>query len=329
MSRTSVKAILIATLLHLSAAQISVEFPVDPDEFTYKGTMCNAQHGICDILCSRAVNVNICDSTTLQFDCKCASNNSAPGLQYYEGSIADYMCRVTASNCMDDNVGNATALETCTSIRSKCGFLDRMEFTAPPTAISLSSTLSTGTPKPTAASTTSSSPKSDSAPASSLATPVNSTPTSEADSADSTSSSEAGLSTGAKAGIGAGAAIGGLLLLGAAGYFFYRAGKRSSVAAAAEAGAAGTGAAGDGTQKDSEKDAVKVSAEAFGPELEDTQRLEIGGREIPGELEAGAAGLQSVAEPVEMGMSERDESEVRRVVGSNNVGGEGAETRTQ
>jgi hypothetical protein len=53
----------------------------------------------------------------------------------------------------------------------------------------------------------------------------------------------------------------------------------------------------------------------FGPELEDTQRLEIGGREIPGKLEAGA-GAGAGAGPVEIGMSEREESEMRRVVGN-------------
>ncbi|KAL5346852.1 hypothetical protein ACLOAV_007995 [Pseudogymnoascus australis] len=314
MYHKSSKAILIATLLQLSAAQISVEFPVDPDEFGYtgKGTICNAQRGICDILCSDKVNLNICDSTTLQFDCKCASNNSAPGLQYYEGSIPDYMCRVTASNCMEDNVGNTTALATCTSIRNKCGFLDRMEFTAPPT-VSSAFTLSTGDPKPTSGSTTSSNTISttSTAPGSSLAAPINSTPTSLADS-DPESSSKSSLSTGAKAGIGAGAAIAGILILGAIGYFFYRAGKRASAAAAAAAG---------GSQKDSEKDAVKDSdggAVVFGPELADTQRLEIGGREIPGELEAGAGKTELVSPvaPVEMGMSEREELEVRRVVGN-------------
>lgn len=56
----------------------------------------------------------------------------------------------------------------------------------------------------------------------------------------------------------------------------------------------------------------------FGPELADTQRLEIEGREVPGELEGGAGKteLESVAVPVEMGMSECEESEVRRMVGN-------------
>lgn len=65
--------------------------------------------------------------------------------------------------------------------------------------------------------------------------------------------------------------------------------------------------------KDSDGGAV-----VFGPELADTQRLEIGGREIPGELEAGAGKTELVSPvaPVEMGMSEREELEVRRVVGN-------------
>lgn len=66
-------------------------------------------------------------------------------------------------------------------------------------------------------------------------------------------------------------------------------------------------------------DKEKSDSAVVRPELEDTQLLEIGGREIPGELDAGAPDkteVQTVSAPVEIGMSEREESEVRRVVGN-------------
>ncbi|KFY92031.1 hypothetical protein V500_04352 [Pseudogymnoascus sp. VKM F-4518 (FW-2643)] len=309
MGHKSLKAILIATLVHLSAAEL---FTVDPDEFTQtaRGTMCNAQHGICNILCSDKVNVNICDSTTLQYDCKCASNNSAPGLEYYAGSVPSYMCTRNYTLCYEASQDNSTAEENCqTSIMDKCGTLDRMKFTAAST-VSLPTRFSTADPKPTSGSTTSS-PVS-TTPGSSTPAPTSSTAGSLPETAQPSSppSSSSGLSTGAKAGIGAGCAIVGLLLLGAVVYYFYRAGKK----------------AGSRNEKDVNESAIvspgdkdKSDSAIVGPELEDTQRLEIGGREIPGELDAGAPGrteMQAVSVPVEIGMSEREESEVRRVVGN-------------
>lgn len=192
------------------------------------------------------------------------------------------------------NPNNGTAQTDCVSfIRNRCGTLERTDYT--PVTVVPSPTSKSTSPNPAA---TSSSPGSvaDSTPAPS-------------------SSSSGGLSTGAKAGIGASCAIVGLLLLGAVGYYFYRAGKR----------AGGGGGGGLKTEEDADAKVAdaKVADEkvgtdegkVFGPELEDTQRLEIGGREIPGELEAGA-GADAGDVPVEIGMSEREESEVRRVVGN-------------
>lgn len=93
-------------------------------------------------------------------------------------------------------------------------------------------------------------------------------------------------------------------------YYFYRAGKK----------------AGSHNEKGTNESAIvgsddkdKSDTAIVGPELEDTQRLEIGGREIPGEPDASEPGkteMQAVSAPVEIGMSEREESEVRRVVGN-------------
>jgi hypothetical protein len=98
------------------------------------------------------------------------------------------------------------------------------------------------------------------------------------------------------------------LILGAIVFYFYRARKRASIHK------------GEDAEDKATDDKVTKDTVIFGPELEDTQRLEIGGREIPGELDAGAPptsegpGLQNVAGPIEIGMSEREELEMRKMI---------------
>jgi hypothetical protein len=88
----------------------------------------------------------------LAFNCTCAANNSAPGLQYYLETIPTYLCQQVFIICNADNVGDAVAQALClTNKNNDCGTLDPTNFTA---AVSTSSSSSaTTTPTGTGAST--------------------------------------------------------------------------------------------------------------------------------------------------------------------------------
>jgi hypothetical protein len=217
------------------------------------------------------------------------------------------MCTWNYYNCIDASVGQVYCERT---FKDYCGTLDPDSFKGE-SVVSSPSSSSTGDSEPTSGSTTSDTA---STPGPTKAAPTGSTESSPDEQAQTSStSSSSGLSTGAKAGIGAGCAIVGLLILSAIVFYFYRARKRASIHK-------GEDTEDKATDDKVTKDTVIKDTVIFGPELEDTQRLEIGGREIPGELDAGApptsegTGLQSVAGPVEIGMSEREELEMRRVV---------------
>jgi hypothetical protein len=49
----------------------------------------------------------------LTFDCTCASNNSAPGLQYYTQTLPTFICQQLYANCIQSNAGNADGQDEC------------------------------------------------------------------------------------------------------------------------------------------------------------------------------------------------------------------------
>jgi predicted exporter len=51
----------------------------------------------------------------LTFDCTCASNNSAPGLQYYTQTLPTFICQQLYANCIQTNAGNADGQDECKS----------------------------------------------------------------------------------------------------------------------------------------------------------------------------------------------------------------------
>ncbi|KFY79405.1 hypothetical protein V499_01599 [Pseudogymnoascus sp. VKM F-103] len=316
MDHKNMRAILIATLLGLSTAQSTIDpYAVDPTAFssTERAGLCKDQNSMCERLCDLATNTNLCNPTTLDFDCTCKSNSSAPGLEYYKDSLPSMICAQNYADCIGVNSNNASTpqIDCVSSIKDKCGTLDSTAYT-PVTVLP--------SPTSTPSSDTSSTPDPTSPPPSDPNPP---------------SDSSGGLSTGAKAGIGAGCAVIGILLIGSVVFYFYRAGKLGGGSGGGGGGEGGGGGDGhkteegpaekvaDGEAKGDEevKDDQKVKGDegkVFGAELEDTQRVEIGGTEVPGELDAGtvAGPGPGVGEgPVEIGMSEREESELRKVFG--------------
>ncbi len=59
---------------------------------------------------------------TLEYTCKCASNDSAPALQYYANSMPSNICFELFNRCNEENIGQAEAQEACiTNIQDLCG----------------------------------------------------------------------------------------------------------------------------------------------------------------------------------------------------------------
>lgn len=126
----------------------------------------------------------------LTFDCTCAANSSAPGLQYYTQTLPTFICQQLFSSCIQSNAGNADGQDECKSkIQKLCATQN------PPTIAEVSKQADASTAP---ATTTSSS----SAGHASTTSADKSADQSASSSASSTSSKGAAAATMAPAGAG-------------------------------------------------------------------------------------------------------------------------------
>ncbi|KAI6785972.1 uncharacterized protein J7T54_006311 [Emericellopsis cladophorae] len=105
----------------------SLDMTIDSNsiEASQKATWCRAQTDTCDTLCDDDVSANNCDYTTIEYECKCASNDSTPGLQWYTQSMPTFICETLTDRCITENVRNQTGQTACReNIQSECGTLD-------------------------------------------------------------------------------------------------------------------------------------------------------------------------------------------------------------
>lgn len=129
----------------------------------------------------------------LTFDCTCASNSSAPGLQYYTQTLPTFICQQLFSSCIQTNAGNADGQDDCKNkIQKLCATQN------PPTIAEISKQADAST---AAATTTDSSSASSASSAPSHAS-TTSADKSASSSASSTSSKGAAAATMAPAGAG-------------------------------------------------------------------------------------------------------------------------------
>ncbi|PHH85066.1 hypothetical protein CDD83_938 [Cordyceps sp. RAO-2017] len=87
-----------------------------------RAVWCRAQTNTCGLLCDNNTNKNSCAQEDLKFECTCASNNSAPGLQYYTQTVPTFICETLFSQCNSQQVGNADGQMGClNNIQNLCG----------------------------------------------------------------------------------------------------------------------------------------------------------------------------------------------------------------
>ncbi|KAK0618100.1 hypothetical protein B0T17DRAFT_323612 [Bombardia bombarda] len=157
--------VLLTALSALTLVAAQNNFTINPTEVDLptRSQWCNAEFNTCDILCAHDAATNDCDEITLKFACACASNNSAPGLEYYTQTIPTFVCLQAYSDCIAANPTSAQAQRNCAStIKDKCGALDPAKADASTSSSSSSSASApTGTTSqgssPTQAATTSTS----------------------------------------------------------------------------------------------------------------------------------------------------------------------------
>ena len=204
----------------------------------------------------------------------------------FTGTLPTFVCNQAYSDCVAGAQGNATAQRGCRDdIRSQCGTTEPESVVRPDSGDQLASS------RTSSSSLSSTSTASPSRTVSSSSTGSTASDTAETSSGSASDDNDGGLGIGAKAGVGIGAGLGGTLVISAVAYFIYRSKKVEK------------GSAPDRFEK---------------PELADTQWY---GHELHAvhhqELEA-PVGTQEMAikrSPVEMGMNEREESELRRRMG--------------
>ncbi|KAH7330147.1 hypothetical protein BKA65DRAFT_433651 [Rhexocercosporidium sp. MPI-PUGE-AT-0058] len=130
---------------------------IDPNTInpTMRSQWCLGQKNTCGTLCSGELQNNDCDVTTLVFNCTCAANNSAPGLQYYLNSMPTFICEKIFDNCISANEGVSSAQANCRANEANnCGHLDPADFTGATVSSSSSAASSpTGTSKPASSGT--------------------------------------------------------------------------------------------------------------------------------------------------------------------------------
>ncbi|OTA07752.1 HFB protein [Trichoderma parareesei] len=118
-----------AVLLAVAAALVSAQVP------TYKSSLNMTIDPNTVAQQQRGKNtLSLSGSATLKYDCTCASNSSAPGLQYYTQTLPTFICEQLYANCIQTNAGNQDGQRACkNNIQKLCATQN------PPTAAEISS----------------------------------------------------------------------------------------------------------------------------------------------------------------------------------------------
>ncbi|RQM08314.1 hypothetical protein DH86_00003797 [Scytalidium sp. 3C] len=124
----------VALLAGLSAAQVGSNSTIDPNsvDLGTRVAWCNGEINTCGALCGGDVNLNTCSTDTLAYNCTCASNNSAPGLQYYQQTMPTFICEKIFQNCIVAGENDAAAQQLCKQNEANnCGHLSPPNGTTP------------------------------------------------------------------------------------------------------------------------------------------------------------------------------------------------------
>ncbi|KAK8867414.1 Cdp-alcohol phosphatidyltransferase [Apiospora arundinis] len=199
---------------------------------------CLSELNVCGAVCTRigvvlangnSTQTNTCDTSSLKYECLCA-RNVEPNIGAYRASMPALMCNEANKECTGSRrtprwsapirLARLQDVEPrqngCTS-SYQCGTLDTPATDTTSTSTKIPSTTTTSSPSSTSARTATST--STAASSTNIAPVVPSETNTSVP--ESPPSSGQGLSTGAKAGIGVGSALGGILIFALLAYWFY------------------------------------------------------------------------------------------------------------
>ncbi|KAN0116893.1 hypothetical protein V8E51_002870 [Hyaloscypha variabilis] len=302
-------------VISIAAGQTTPNFDPGTIDDATREDWCEDELNTCTTLCSLATNMNTCNSTSLDYTCTCASNDSAPGLEYYTNTMPTFICEENFNLCSAaaSNQSDSTAAqEACAATeQSDCGHNDPSSFAAVDAAAAASSTMIDPSTDPSpsstqlesdfvSTSTISSTKTTSSSILSSTPTVLNSlipppqTP-SDSDSPRTPQQPTSGLSTRGKAGIGVGIPILVVLFILCL-WFAFRYGRRTQAAPEIRHFE---------PRNFSEERSITAHVQDTGSSLAWEEKRELAGRRRAAELEA-----KSIS--VRLGMSERPELEAWR-----------------
>ncbi|TDZ34270.1 hypothetical protein C8035_v010757 [Colletotrichum spinosum] len=142
--RTSFAVLALSAIAAVSAQRkvfSNADINVAAVSITDRANWCTGQRNVCNVLCGRT-SANDCDPSTLNYSCTCASNSSAPALEYYRQTLPTLICEQAFNDCITANVGNARGQENCTTtIQAQCGTIDaQADYAASRTSAATSAT---------------------------------------------------------------------------------------------------------------------------------------------------------------------------------------------
>ncbi|PMD49008.1 hypothetical protein L207DRAFT_560533 [Hyaloscypha variabilis F] len=301
-------------VISIAAGQKTPNFDPGTIDDATREDWCEDELNTCTTLCSLATNINTCNSTSLDYTCTCASNDSAPGLEYYRNTMPTFICEENFNLCSvaASNQSDSTAAQEACAVteQSDCGHTDPSNFAAvDAAAAAATSTTANSSPSSTQleSDSVSTSTTSTTTTSSSILT---STPTvsnspipppqapSDSDSPRNPQQPPSGLSTGGKAGIGVGIPI--LVVLFILGLWFaFRYGRHTRGSAEIKTLE---------PQHFSVESSSTAQIQEIGSSLTWEEKRELAGRRRAADLEAKSVSVRP-------GMSERAELEAWRKVG--------------
>ncbi|KAI4144098.1 MAG: hypothetical protein LQ340_006778 [Diploschistes diacapsis] len=110
---TLLAAVALAQTPNASFNQTVVQQIIGEITATERSSWCTAQFSSCGSLCGGNPSSNQCDSTSLNYTCTCASNNSAPALQYYQPTMLSFICNRYLGDCLKNTAMSQSEQANC------------------------------------------------------------------------------------------------------------------------------------------------------------------------------------------------------------------------
>ncbi|MCJ1340659.1 hypothetical protein MMC09_005955 [Bachmanniomyces sp. S44760] len=155
-----VALLVIPLLANFAAAQSTSNSTIDPNSvpLTERNSWCNGEVNTCGMLCGGKTVANNCSGSDLTYTCTCMSNNSAPGLAFYMGTLPTFICNTQFGACIAAHPNDLAGQQQCNQTYV-CGNLNASSVPVATSTSSSSSSMS-ATASPTTSPSASASAKS-------------------------------------------------------------------------------------------------------------------------------------------------------------------------